>query len=781
MSNTKNGIGQPVVRKEDHRLVTGAGRYTVDITAPGQAHATVVRSPHPHARITGIDAARARAVPGVIDILLGEDMARDGIADLPASAMIPGIVDLPLENSDGSPLRISPLRLLATDVVRYVGEAVAMVIADSQSAALMGADCLDVTYLPLDSVTVTPDAPADGAPNVWPQVAGNTPVDGNFGDRAAVDAAFARADHVVELTTWAQRVTGVMMEPRAALCNFDPATGRITVHCGGDNSVRLKRDLAAVLGLDEDRVRVIAGDVGGNYGTRNWTYPEYALTAWASRRLERPVQWIATRSEAFQSDYQGRDLHVEAALALDKEGRFLAIRASLISNVGGRTIVFVPLNKTSELLTSVYDFPAAAVRARAVMTHTQPTVPYRSAGRPEAMFIMERLIDMAARRLGIDRVGLRRKNLIGEDAMPYRTALGLTYDSGHLERAMDRALDLGDWDGFAARRDEARTRNRLRGIGLANYIEITSGFPVERSDITVRPEGRVEVVIGTTSSGQGHETSFTQCVAEWLGVPFEAVHMIAGDTDIVKEGGGSHSARSMRMAGIVMGKASDRIIERGKEIAGQMLEVAAADISFADGRFTIAGTDRSVGIFDVAAVAETGADGPLSGECQEEMQVPGYPYGAQVCEVEVDPETGAVEIMRYAAVDDVGRAINPLILHGQTHGGAVQGAGQALMEHIIHDPESGQLLTGSLMDYALPRADDFPSFAVDIMEVPSPTNPLGVRGGGEGGTTPALAVVINAIVDALSEFGVEHMEMPATPEKVWRAINQSPGSAPSGR
>ncbi|NQU72155.1 MAG: molybdopterin-dependent oxidoreductase, partial [Rhodospirillales bacterium] len=399
--------------------------------------------------------------------------------------------------------------------------------------------------------------------------------------------------------------------------------------------------------------------------------------------------------------------------------------------------------------------------------------PYRSAGRPEAMFIMERLIDMAARRLGTDRVALRRKNLIGEDAMPYRTALGLTYDSGHLERAMDKALDLGDWDGFAARRDEARTRNRLRGIGLANYIEITSGFPVERSDITVRPEGRVEVVIVTTSSGQGHETSFTQCVAEWLGVPFEAVHMIAGDTDIVKEAGGSHSARSMRMAGIVMGKASDRIIERGKEIAGQMLEVAAADISFADGRFTIAGTDRSVGIFDVAATAEAGPDGPLSGESQEEMQTPGFPYGAQVCEIEVDPETGAVEVMRYAAVDDVGRAINPLILHGQTHGGAVQGAGQALMEHIIHDPESGQLLTGSLMDYALPRADDFPSFAVEIMEVPSPTNPLGVRGGGEGGTTPALAVVINAIVDALSEFGVEHMEMPATPEKIWRAINET--------
>jgi aerobic carbon-monoxide dehydrogenase large subunit len=775
VNDAANGIGQPVRRKEDFRLVTGAGRYTVDVTAPGQAHAAMVRSPHAHARIVSIDTTRARETAGVVDVLLAEDLARDGISDMPVSALIPGIVDLPLVNSDGSVLKNTPLALLPQDVTRYVGEAIAVVIGDTPDAAATGAEQLYVTYEPLDSVTVTADAPREDAPEIWPMVPGNTPVDGNFGDAAATEAAFAEADHVVELTTWPQRVTGVMMEPRAALSEYDPETGRFTVHCGGDNSVRLKRDLAAILGVEDEFVRVIAGDVGGNYGTRNWTYPEYALVAWASRRLQRPVGWVSTRSEAFQSDYQGRDLHTEAALALDKTGRFLAVKASLMSNVGARTIVFVPLNKTSELLTTVYDFPAAAVRARAVMTNTQPTVPYRSAGRPEAMFIMERLVDIAARRHGFDRVELRRRNLISEDAMPYRTALGLTYDSGQLERAMDRALEMGDWDGFPARRDEARSRGRLRGIGLANYIEITSGFPVERSDITVNSSGSVEVVIGTTSSGQGHATSFTQCVAEWLGVPFGDVHMVAGDTDIVKEGGGSHSARSMRMAGIVMGKASDLIIERGQEIAAGMLEVAAADISFADGRFTITGTDRSVGIFDVAAVAEAGSDGPLSGACQEMMQFPGYPYGAQVCEVEVDRETGSVEVIRYAAVDDVGRAINPLILHGQTHGGAVQGGGQALMEHIRHDPESGQLLTGSLLDYALPRADDFPSFDVDIMEVPSPTNRLGVRGGGEGGTTPALAVIVNAIVDALSEFGVEHMEMPATSEKIWRAINGKSG------
>ena len=772
MNNATNRIGRPVPRKEDHRLLTGSGRYTVDVTAPGQAFAAVVRSPHAHARIVALDGSRARVAPGVVDILLGHELARDGIADLPASALIPSGVDVALINSDGSAMGHAPLRLLATDVARYVGEPVAMVIADTEFAAMAGAECVDVTYRPLDSVTVTRDAAAAGAPMIWPHIPGNTPVDANLGDGPAAETAFARAGHVVELTTWVQRVTGAMMEPRAALCDHDPDSGKYTIHCGGDNSVRLKRDLASVLGVEESQVRVIAGDVGGNYGTRNWSYPEYGLVAWASRRLGRPVGWTATRNEAFLSDYQGRDLHAEAALALDKHGRFLALRASLISNVGGRTIVYVPLNKTAELLTGVYDIPAASVRARAVLSHTAPTVPYRSAGRPEAMFILERLIDIAARRLGLDRVALRRRNMIAEDATPYHTALGLTYDSGHFERAMDRALELGDWDGFSARRIEARGRNRLRGIGLANYIEITGGYPVERAEITVRPEGWVEVVIGTTSSGQGHETSFAQCVAEWLGVDFDAVRLIAGDTDIVKEGGGSHSARSMRMAGIVMGKASDRIIERGREIAGRMLEAAPADISFADGRFTIAGTDRSAGIFEVAAMAEIGSDGPLSGVSQEVIEVPGYPYGAQVCEVEVDPETGTVEIMRHAAVDDVGRAINPLILHGQTHGGAAQGVGQALMEHIRHDSESGQLLTGSLMDYAMPRADHFPSFDVDIMELPSPSNPLGVRGGGEGGATPALAVVVNAIVDALSEFGVDHIEMPATSEKIWHAINK---------
>ena len=453
------------------------------------------------------------------------------------------------------------------------------------------------------------------------------------------------------------------------------------------------------------------------------------------------------------------------------------MRSKLISNVGAYAVTYVPLNKTSELLNSVYRIPACYVQSLAVLSNTSPTAPFRSAGRPEAMFIIERLVDLAAQQYGFDRLALRRRNMIAAGEMPFNTPLGLTYDSGDFATAMDRALALSDWKGFPKRRKEAKARGRLRGIGFANYIEVTSGFPMERSEITVFGKGTVDVVIGTTPSGQGHETSFAQCVAEWLGVPFDKIKLVHGDTAVVKEGGGSHSARSMRMAGIVMGKASDIVIERGRNVAAHMLESAVDDIEFAGGRFTIKGTDRSLGIFDVARAAEQSGDlpedlrGPLFGDCTEKMQVPGYPYGAQICEVEVDPDTGRVEVVAAAAVDDVGRAINPLILHGQTHGGLVQGQGQALMEQAYYDPESGQMLAASLMDYALPRARNFPFIATEIMEVPSPTNKLGVRGGGEGGTTPALAVVISAIVDALAEFGVTHVEMPATAERVWRTMH----------
>jgi carbon-monoxide dehydrogenase large subunit len=739
-----------------------------------------VRSPHAHARIRGIDTAAARSAPGVVDVLTGAELAADGVGSIPSSAYIAGLVDVPLNNRDGSPRRVTPIPLLAADKARFVGDPVAAVIAESLPAALDGAERVAVAYDVLPAVTATRAAAADGAPVVWEDRPTNICIDAEFGDRAAADAAFAAADHVVSFSTTVNRVTGVMMETRSALCEYDSAGGRYTLYCGGDNSVRVKRDLAAVMNTDQESIRVVAQDVGGNFGTRNWFYPEYGIVAWASRRLGRPVRWQATRSEALLADYQARDLVADTELALDGKGNFLGLRSRLISNVGAYAITYVPLNKTSELLNSVYRIPACHVQSLAVLSNTSPTAPYRSAGRPEAMFIIERLIDRAAQEHGFDRLALRRRNLIRARAMPFHTPLGLSYDSGDFAQAMDKALALGDWTGFPARRREARKRGRLRGIGFANYIEVTSGFPVERSEITVFGKGTVDVVIGTTPSGQGHETSFAQCVAEWLGVPFERIKLIHGDTAVVKEGGGSHSARSMRMAGIVMGKAADIVIERGRNVASHLLESAADDIEFAAGRFTIKGTDRSIGIFDVARAAEDDAGlpdtlrGPLFGDCTDKMQVPGYPYGAQVCEVEVDPDTGRVEVVAIAAVDDVGRAINPLILHGQTHGAVVQGQGQALMEEAHYDPETGQMLAASLMDYAMPRARNFPPIRSEIMEVPTPTNRLGVRGGGEGGTTPALAVVVSAIVDALSGYGVTHVEMPATPDRIWRAMNGEP-------
>jgi len=770
------GIGQPVLRKEDQRLIVGEGRYTDDVALPRQAYAVIVRSPYAHARIREIETGKARRSPGVIAVLTGADLPADGIKSIPCYAGMGGLADMPLNNRDGSQKRTSPLPLLATEKARFVGDAVAAVIGDTLAAAQEGADMVEVDYQPLPSVTATEDAFAPNAPLVW-DGPNNVFVDAGMGDFAATDAAIARAPHVVKLDTWINRVTGVPMEPRAANVEYDAAGQSFTMYCGGDNSVRVKRDLAVVLGIEPDKIRVIARDVGGNFGTRNWFYPEYGIAAWAARRVGRPVKWTAQRSEAMLSDYQGRDLFVEAELALDNAGKFQALRATLTSNVGAYTVSFVPLNKTSELLTSVYSIPVAAVRARAVVSNTSPTAPYRSAGRPEAMYIMERLVELAAKKVGLDPVEIRRRNVIAEQAMPYKQALGLTYDSGHFGEAMETALTLGDWAGYAKRKDDAKRRGKLRGIGLANYIEVTSGFPMERAEITVKPEGQVDVVIGTTSSGQGHETSFAQCVGEWLGVPFESIRLITGDTAIVKEGGGSHSARSMRLGGIVMGKASDAVVEKGKQIAAHVMEAAASDIEWSGGRFRIKGTDRSVGMFDVAKAASERKDlpaelqGKLGAEHQEVMPIPGYPYGAQVVEVEIDPDTGALELVRYAAVDDVGRAVNPLILHGQTHGGIVQGVGQALYEHAYYDRETGQMLAGSFMDYTMPRADNFPSFDTALMEVPTPTNKLGVRGGGEGGTTPALAVVTNAIVDALKDYGVTHFEMPATAERIWRAIH----------
>jgi carbon-monoxide dehydrogenase large subunit len=778
-ARTRGGIGVALRRREDPRLLRGQGCYTDDFSLAQEAHMAVLRAPHAHARVVAIDTAAALAMPGVLAVLTGADFVADGHRPMIHNPTSQSPPDIRLDNADGTPLQIPLQYPLALDRVRFVGEAVALAIAESAAAAKDAIDAVRVHYDVLPAVTEASSAVAPDAPLLWDDRPGNLVVDARVGDASATDAGFARADHVVALTTWVQRVTGVPMEPRAALAEYDPASGRYTLYAGGGGGGRPRRDVALMLGVGEAQVRVIARDVGGNFGTRNYTYPEFALVAWAARRVGRPVRWVAERGEAFLSDYQGRDLLVEAELALDAAGNFLALRASNLSNLGAYAASLVPLTKGTELMTSLYHFPTAAARARAVMSNTPPTAPYRSAGRPEVMFVIERLIDRAAGAHGFDRVELRRRNLIPPAAMPYCNPFGMEYDSGDYESVLDSALALAEWDGFAARRAAALARGRRCGIGLGGYIESQSGAPQERAIVTVLPEGRVEVVIGTLSSGQGHETSFAQLLSEWLGVPTDCVALVTGDTDRVEIGAGSHSGRSLRLAAITINAASTQIIAKGLRLAACLLEAAEADIAFADGSFVVIGTDRAIDLFAVAAAARSGAGlpealhGPLDGVGDVTSRVSSFPHGFHVAEVEIDPETGAVDLVRYSAVDDVGRAVNPLILHGQTHGGIAQGAGQALMERCAYDPATGQLASGSLMDYALPRAADLPFFSTALSEVPSASHPLGFRGGGEGGITPALGVIVNAIVDALADLGVSHVEMPATAERVWRAMRDA--------
>jgi aerobic carbon-monoxide dehydrogenase large subunit len=762
-----HGIGQPVRRKEDARLLTGRGLFGDDRVLPEMVFAAFVRSPHAHAAIVAIDTAAARAAPGVLAVLIGADYRADGLRPIPHAFGLMNAPDVAVRVT--SALIETPHWPLASDKVRFVGEPLALIVAESVAAARDAAERVAVTYDPLPAVVRAAEALRPGAPLIWDSAPGNLCAAIEAGDAAAAEAAFARAAHVVRLDTWAQRVTGVPMEPRSIAADF--RDGHYTIYTGSGRGVaKVRFDLAHVLGVPDTAVRCVCDDMGGNFGTRNFFYPEYALLPWASRRTGRPVKWRCERGESFVSDYQGRDLTVTAELALDRDGRFLAIRGTNISNLGAHSLSLVSLQKGIGIMSGVYHIQAAHFRGQAVLTNTVPTTPYRSAGRPEVMFVIERLIDLAADRIGIDPAALRRRNLVRPQAQPYRNPLGVTFDSGDYPATMARALALADWDGFAARREAARQRGRYRGIGVANYIELTSGMPRERAELTVRADGRVELVLGTMASGQGHETSFAQLVTEWLGVPHDRIDYVAHDTARVAAGGGSHSGRSMKLATTVIGTAADDIIAQGRRIAGDLLEADAADIVFADGVFRVAGTDRGAGLFEVAAATETRM---LMAVSDQVLPIASFPYGTQVCEVEVDAETGAVEIVGLVAVDDVGRAINPMILHGQTHGGIAQGVGQALLEDSYYDPATGQPLAASFLDYALPRAATFPALVTELSEVPSPTNRLGVRSGGEGGTTPALAAVINAIVDALAAFGVRHIEMPATPERVWRAIREA--------
>jgi len=771
-----NGIGAATRRAEDYRLLTGQGVFASDVFPPSTSYAAIVRSTYAHATIRSINVAAVATRPGVLAILTGADAAADGLAPIPHNVGWSGPPDAVLRAPPGFDVFVTKHLPLPTDRVRHVGEAVAIVVAETPDAAAEAAELVDIDYEELPAVTDARAAMMPGAPLVWSDCQHNLALTCEVGDRAATQRAFASAAHVVEFDGVVNRVTGSPMEPRAVIGEYDPVSDHYTLRtASGSGVVRTRDRLAEILGVEPSHCRVVFGDMGGNFGTRNAFYPEFALLPWAARKVGRPVKWTATRLECFVSDYQARDFTSRAELALDEQGNFLALRGENTVNLGAQTAYFWPLRKGLSMMQGVYRIPHVSFDGHAVLTNTMPTAVYRSAGRPEAIYVIERLIDLAAETCGFDRVELRRKNLIPADAMPFTTAVGVTYDSGDYAAAMNTALDEADWDGFPARRTQAAARRRCRGIGIANYIEITSGIPRERAELTVLDDGSVELAVGTMSSGQGHETSFPQLVSEWLGVAFESVHFVANDTDRISVGGGSHSGRSMRLVSIAVAEAVEILVAKGKAIAAHLLQTTNDKVAFADGLFS-APDGAGVDLGEVARAAR-GLDtlpaelrGSLHAIGDITNQAGGFPYGTHVCEVEVDPETGKVDVVAWTGVDDVGLAVNPLILHGQAHGAITQGIGQALCEEILYDPDTGQALTGTFMDYAMPRSDMIPPLKTVITEHPASSHPFGMRPGGEGGTTPALALLINAVTDALTEFGVTHIDMPATPERVWRAI-----------
>ena len=782
-------IGRPMPRFEDLRLVRGGGRYTDDVLVAEQTSAVFVRTPHAHASIVAIDTSAARAHPGVLAVLTGDDYVADGHLGMahfpnPADAndiKIPTFVPMPERKI------LDELQLpLAAGRVRFVGEAVAIVVAESLVAARDAAEKVVVEYEILPAVSDVAEALSHDAPTIWPNAPGNLALDNAFGDRAAVEAAIARAHVVIEQTIRCQRTASAFMEPRSAIGRYDEAAGEYILISGCQGVHRVRHPLADCLKVPQERVRVICPDVGGGFGSRTNLYPEQVAVVWAARRVGRPVKWTGDRHEAFLTDYTARDVVTAARLAFDRNGRMLALDLELTANIGAHTVSYVPLSNGYRVAPTVYDVPVAAVRLRGVMTNTVPTAPFRGAGRPEATAVMERLIDIAAQRLKIDRVKLRQRNLIRHDKLPHRTATGLTYDSGDFAGNLARALECADWKGFPARRKAAKKRGRLLGIGVANYVETPVGMPHERVAVNVSSAGSVDLVVGTQSSGQGHETSFRQVMADQLGVQPDAINFVSGDSATLASGGGTHSDRSMRLAGSLMVETSRTVIDKARRIAAAMLDVAERDISFADGLFMAPNSNRRLTLFDIAGAIDdlpTLPDdlrGPLRAEATFTGRIPAYPTGAAVCEAEVDPETGTIEIRRYTSIDDGGQPINPLILHGQVHGGVAQGMGQAMMEAAVYEPGSGQLLSASFLDYGMPRADHFPHMEVELTEDPTKGNALRVKGGGEAGITPSSAVLMNAVMDALSGFGIEHIDMPATPQRVWRAIRDARNGAMQG-
>ena len=773
----KYGVGQPVRRNEDPRLLTGRGKFNDDYIVANAAQSYVLRSPHAHADIVSIDTAAAKAAPGVLGVFIGDDLAADDIGGFPG----PPAFFAALTKPDGSPLSYPPQYALTSDRARYVGDPVAFVVAETLDQARDAAEMIDVTYNPLPFVTDTAAAMSPDAPQIWAEVPQNFLFQAQIGDKEATDAAFRKAAHVARVSLVNNRVVQNSMEVRGAIGSYDANSGRYTLYTSNQNRHMLRDWIAnSFLKCDPLTVRVLVDDVGGGFGMKTHPYHEQVLVLYAAKKLGRGVRWISDRSEAFLSDLHGRDHLSECELALDADGKFLAVRVATIAAIGAYSCsagVAIPTQVGPKILTNVYDIPAADVEVKCVMTNTAPVGPYRGAGRPEAIYVMERLVDVAAREVGIDPVELRRRNLIRPDQMPYTNAMGTTYDSGEFEANMDTAMKLADWDNHESRRQAALKNGRLSGIALSQYIETTAGNPTESAEVEVTDD-QVIVRVGTQPMGQGHDTSFMQLISEKLGVDFDAVVIDTSDSDNLPSGGGSHGSRTSHIGSVATLNSSDEVILKGTRIASELLETATDDIEFSDGMFRVAGTDRSVSLFDIAREARTSTTlpeelrGPLSGSDTHTIEHWSYPNGCHVCEVEVEQDTGVVHVLRYCAIDDVGRVINPLLVAGQVHGGVGQGIGQALLENTVYDPGSGQLLSGSFMDYTLPRADNIPSMDIDTNEVLCKTNPLGVKGAGEAGALVAPPVVIAAIADALRDYGIKHIDMPATPERIWRAMQQ---------
>ncbi len=756
-------------RLEDERLATGRGRYVADLRMPRLAHAYTVRSVYAHAKINSIDTAAARAAPGVLAVLTAADLAADGIGNLPCGVQLP--------KSDGEKAHQASRPVLAGDRVRYVGDCVVLVVAETVEQAEVAGELVEIDYDPLDAVAEVGPATTAGAPAVWVEVPDNVAFVWRKNDMQALDAIFADAAHVARLTSHVSRVTACSMEPRGALGLIDDS-GRFVLHASNQSPFAMKPTLAGLFKVDPSMVRILAGDVGGSFGMKSGVYPEDVLVLWAARRLGRPVRWISERRESFLSDDHGRDVHIDAELALDADGRMLALRSRFDVNIGcylsGRSLFMVG---NSGGIAGVYRIPAIAGQIRGIFTNTQTSAPYRGAGRPEATYTIERLIDIAAHDIGIDPFELRRRNLVQPSAMPYDTGFTFTYDCGEFEGNMTGAAEIADRAGFEKRRAEAAKRGKLRGLGISNPIEVAGGPFVKPgkdfSSIRVSSDGTVTLNAGVMSVGQGIETSFSYLVAERLGVAVDKVRYIQGDTDLLPGGRGNGGSSSIGVGGACVTITLDNTIAKGRQIAADMLDAKPEDIEFSDGHFRLAGTNRALALTEVAEHAEKAGDDGLTASGEFQPPAVTFPNGCHMCEVEIDPDTGALEIIRYTVVEDIGNVINPTLAEGQIHGGVAQGVAQAIGEAIVYDAETGQLASGSFMDYMIPRADDLPNVTIRTRAVPTKVNPLGAKGVGEAGTVGSLVATINAICDALAPLGVKHIEMPATPARIWEMIQNA--------